>query len=181
MIFDDLQTSLVAALNNDAYFTEPTKLVRVMAENRMDLESELNASLLKMGVGGIVSVPSVVDGERGTEIIVRPTLTIYEIPHLNRASDGSGSGKTGFNIGVKAMTIWGHRMWTPKEDTWQKLEFKGLDLTDVDEKTGMVTWTLSYETRTYLEIVWPILGGEGANQILTDELGRALLVTPTDP
>jgi hypothetical protein len=138
-LFDQLQSDLVEPLNNDAYFADPAKLAKILPENRMDLLSELDASLAKTGVGGVVAVSTIQDGQVGREIIVTVVLQVHEIPLLNRAP--SGSGKTAFNLCVKAMTIWGNRSWSPDQDVWSAMEFKGLELTDVDEEFGRVTWT----------------------------------------
>jgi hypothetical protein len=178
MIFADLLNALVAPLNNDAYFADPASLVKWIAENRMDLLSELDSSLAKTGIGGVVAVSSVQDGERGSEIIVTILGQIHEIPLINRAP--SGSKKTAFDVGVKALSIWGDRSWSPNRDVWSPLEFKGLELTDVDEEYGRVTWSLRMETRTMLEIV-PTLLGDGGTKLFTDELGRPLLVSPINP
>lgn len=178
MLFDDLQTALVAQLNSDAYFTDPAKQVNCLAENRMDLLSELDTSLAKCGVGVVVACSSIQDGERGKEIVVSIVAQVHEIPLLNRAP--SGSGKTAFNLCVKAMTIWGNRSWSPDPDVWSAMEFKGLELTDVDEEFGRVVWSVRYEIRTQLEIVFSLLADE-QNRIFVDEIGRPLLVSPVNP
>jgi hypothetical protein len=179
MIFDDFHTALVAPLNNDAYFSHPARPVKVIPENRMDLQSELNTALMKTGAGGVVAVASILDGLHGTEVVVTPVLQIYEVPLVNRGK--KGSQKTALNIGVKAMSIWGNRSWSPDRNVWGPMEFKGLDLTEVDPEHGLVIWTLRYEVRTYLETILPLLGNESQNQIFVDEAGRPLLVSPTDP
>lgn len=175
MIFSDLQNAVVARLNWDAYFADPDKGATVLAENRMDLIHELDASLARLGVCAVVVTPRVTPGENDTTS-VRVVLLIHEIPIINR--DTSGSQKAAQDLGAKAMALLTD--WTPNEDMWSPLEFQGLELTDVDETYGRITWSAEFITYTMLELLITLLDDESDN-VLINESGETLLVSPTDP
>ncbi|ODU25079.1 MAG: hypothetical protein ABS95_01110 [Verrucomicrobia bacterium SCN 57-15] len=177
MIFDELKTAVVQALNNDAYFSDPDAPVTVLEENRMDFYSEFEAALGKSGVGAMVSISQIRDGEVGTEIVVTVLIQFHEIPLFNRG-DG-GTKKPASSLAMKALAILGNRSLRLAR-IWSPLIFRNLALTDVDESRAMVTWSLEYEVRTLLHEIVTVMTTEN-NKVLVTETGKALILSPTEP
>ncbi|HTG44936.1 MAG TPA: hypothetical protein VK633_10430 [Verrucomicrobiae bacterium] len=176
MIFDDLQSALVARLNWDAYFSEPTIGVTALAENRMDLLSELDIALAKGGLAVVVAITRVILDEHGAALVTI-TLQVHEIPLINRAA--SGTQKTALGVLVKAKSLW-DKPWSPDPDVWSHLEFVRFELTGVDEEYARVTWTIEFQVRTYLETVVEVLATASGRPLATAS-GAQLLVSPTAP
>jgi hypothetical protein len=178
MVFDDLLTKLVERLNWDAFFSDPDKGVRVIAENRMDLLNEVDVALAKLGMAVVVAITRVTPDETGAyggAIVVTVTLQAHEIPLINRAE--SGTQKTAQQILVKSKSLW-DRPWTPDRDVWSPLEFQSYQLTDADAQNARVIWTIDYVTRTCLETVVEVLATESGRPLVT-QASENLLVSPT--
>jgi hypothetical protein len=178
MVFDDLLTKLVERLNGDAFFSDPDKGVRAIAENRMDLLNELDVALAKLGLAVVIAITRVSPDEQGAyggAIVVGITVQAHEIPPINRAE--SGTQKTVTQILVKCKSLW-DRPWTPDRDVWSPIEFLSFALTDADEQNARVIWTMEFQTRTCLETVVEVLA-TASDQPLGTENSEPLLVSPT--
>lgn len=178
MVFDDLQQKLVDRLNWDAFFSAPIKGVRALAENRMNLQTELDTALSKLGLAVVVAITRVSAAEIGAlagGVAVTVTLQVHEVPLINRAS--SGTQKTASQVLVKALSLWG-RPWTPDRDVWSQMEFAGFSLANVDEEYGLITWTIEFQIFTMLETVVHVLATEGDRPLVTEN-EEMLLVSPT--
>lgn len=180
MIFDDLLNTLVARLNNDAFFSDPAKGLQVIAANRMDLLTEVDIALNKLGIVAVLEVTRVVPDQIGAyhgSVVVTLTLQVHEIPLLNRAE--SGSQKTAQQCLVKSRSLW-DRPWTPDRDVWSPLQLQSFQMTSVDEATAMVVWSMEYTTMTMLETVVEVLATESGVPLVTQSQEN-LFVSPTAP
>lgn len=179
MVFDDLLSALVARLNTDAFFTDPSKGVQAIAANRMDLLTEADVALAKIGMVCVVEITRVIPDQQGAyhgAVIVTVTVQVHEVPFVNRAE--SGSQKTAQQVLCKCKSLW-DRPWCPvSRDVWDALRLARFELADTDEATGRVTWQMDFETRTMLETVVQVLATEG-NRPLVTENNEALVNSPT--
>lgn len=178
MIFDDLLTKLVDRLNSDAFFSDPARGVKAIAENRMDLLSELDVALQRLGVAAVLAITDVNPSEVGADhggTIVTVTIIAQEIPLLNRAE--TGSGKTPQQILVKAISLFA-RPWSPDVDAWSPAEFAGFAFIGADADTASTQWSIKFNFRTYLETVVHVLATESGVPLVTSAQ-QNLLISPT--
>lgn len=178
MIFSQYQQAVRDRLLSDAWFADDSTTlsgVPVLAEDRQDLATEVNNSLYKLGIVGVVLEPQVRSGERGNEAIVTTILSFAEAVNSNRARDNA---KTAQQACAKALALL--LEWTPDEDVWTPLQFVKLEPAGVSEDGSVVLWALEMTTLTDLEVAIFVVANEGGTP-LADQHGNPLLVSPTDP
>lgn len=181
MVLDDCLAALVARLSGDAFFSDPAKGVAVLAENRMDLSSELDTQLARLGMVLVVAITNVAPDQIGADhgcVIVETTAVAMEVPFINRAD--SGTQKTAQQILVKLLSLWG-RPWSPDRDAWSPSEFAGYVMSEANADNASITWQIKFNWRTCLETVVPCFEVGDGKRVFVNQDGENVYEHPTDP
>lgn len=176
MIFSNLQTAIVDRLLWDAWFTDPGKDVSVLAQITLDIKNEWKRALLK-ATGAVVLVNTIgCKPTQGLDLVDIPViLQISENVTLNRGK--TGSQKPGADIAAKCVALL--RGWTPNKDVFAPflLWGEGLSYLGEEEADSIDHWLIELRTQTMLTTE---VTGIGSDAAISDELGRALIMSPTD-
>jgi len=178
MLIAELQNAIAARLQSDAWFSMADPACPVVADNRGDLQTEVNAALGKSGVILVVEEAPLRSGELPTGLVARPKLTIIEHPPTNRAK---AQFRTAAETGMKALALLmfegqGQR-WQPSEH-WTELAFERLEPEDVTEE-GYISWALEFTTETIGDVEETLLADHAGRLIVTDA-GENLEVSPDE-
>jgi hypothetical protein len=175
MIFSGLQQSIVDRLLWDAYFTEPGKEVKCLAQKLLDLRAQWDAALAKLGAAVIIGTIGCAPTDRVDLADVDILLQITENVTLNRGKNGSQ--KPACDVGAKCMALL--RQWTPNNDMWAPFLLWGQGFQYVGEdEEGLDHWTLQFRTQTVLDLLVTALGTD-TGAAIGDENQTPLIVSPT--
>lgn len=148
MLFSDLQSAILTRIESDtAYLAEPGKAVTVLAENALDLLSEYEKAISKLGMAVIISTPRVTPTERVDLANVSVSIAICEHVSLNRATSGTQKPAIDVGAGIMAML----RNWTPDENVWAPFLFLDFARVGQDETSGCDLWSIDFQTQTMLD------------------------------
>lgn len=176
MIYRDLHNWVVDRLNGDAYFTNGTKPVTVLAQDHPDTPHLVQSNLNNLGLAVVVSPPELVrtGGIQDKEFMATLAIVFIESPNLNRSA--RGTGKNSWNLAVKASSLCEEQQ--PTGGFWAPLMFTSLKQTECDNE--IVIWVVELQTRLLIDISVLVLADEFGNALVDDQ-GNLIEVSPTDP
>lgn len=151
MLFLSLQSAVAGKLQARKYFnTGP--LVKIVEEDHEDLKTEIEKSVAKMSVLGVVTVADITSDD-GENVECQVTVQLSDAVNLRKKVDR----KRVLDCVVEVLGAL--KGWQPGDD-WTPLKHTGSHYKGVLEM-GCVVWEVTFTTRTYISVV----SEEGDNQL----------------
>ena len=142
MLFTSLQAAIASKLQARAWFNS-VPLVKIVEEDHENLKTEVDKSLARLGVLGIVAVTDITSDD-GENVECQVTVQICEYVNLQKKIDRKRS------LDCVVEVLGALKGWQPA-DCWTPLRHTGSHYKGVME-LGCVVWEVTFTTRTFLNI-----------------------------